>query len=146
MSRKSQSFGFDILLTVTALLLFNQLMILSKADNSQFLLLERGSENERTLYNALLYNNSIVFADDYACNGNNVSYTAFRSAVNGFLDDYVLNREYLLSFGSNIISSENVTEVCLVRASPIVFNVTSSCGTILTLQFSIYTKGELRSC
>lgn len=146
MSKKSQSFGFDILVTATALLLFNQLMINSTANVEDVLILQHNIENNQLLYLALAYNNSVSLFNSYACNNNTVSLQMFKDNALHVLETYVQNREYLLSAGDEVVSSEGVETVCLSRASPAVFQIHSSCGTVLTFQFSIYTTGEKREC
>ncbi|VVB74370.1 Uncharacterised protein [Candidatus Tiddalikarchaeum anstoanum] len=145
-NRKSQSFGFDVLLTVTAVLIFSQLLPKIINDNSEVLLSERRIENGRTLYLALVYNNSLALFDNYACDDNIESLYEAMNNTKHFLDTYVNNREYLLSMNDEVLGSEGVENVCLKNSASSTFRVESSCKTVLTFQFSIYTKGEKGEC
>lgn len=145
-NKKSQSFGFDVLLSLTALLLFNQLLILNSPDNEKLILLEHRIENNQLLYLSLIYNNSLSLFDSYVCNGNIESLNKFTTNIQHVLDTYVTNREYLFLAGDEIISSEGVESVCLEKASPSVFEIETSCGTNIRFEFSIYTQGEKRPC
>jgi hypothetical protein len=145
-NKKSQSFGFDVLVSVAALLIFNQLMFIHDVHGETAELLQHKIENSRALYLGLVYNNSISLYDSYVCSGNTESLARFRGNMEYFFETYAGNREYLLSASGEIISSESVDNVCLTAASPAVFEFESSCGTDLRFEFSIYTQGEKGEC
>jgi hypothetical protein len=143
---KAQSFGFDVLLTLTVVLIFGQLLYLYSLSEEPSILTRRRVENNQLLYLALQYNNSLAYFDSYTCNGNFDSFEEFNSSVLHVLDSYLSNREYLLVANGIIYSSEGVKSVCLEKALPTVIGVNSSCGSVLNLEFSIYTKGEKTPC
>ena len=143
---KAQSFGFDVLLTVTAVLVFGQLFYLYSVNSDPSLLLIRRVENDRLLHLVLVYNNSLALFDSYYCNNNVDSLGEFNKSVYHILDSYVNNREYLLIANNLVYSSEGVSSVCLEKATPAVFEIDSSCNTILRFEFSVYTRGEKTTC
>ncbi len=143
---KAQSFGFDVLLTLTAVLVFNQLLYLYSISEDSTLLFQRRVENNQALSLGLQFNNTLAFFDSYACNGNTESLAIFNSTITHFLDSYVGNREYLLLANNLVYSSAGVDSVCLEKATPIIFEVDSSCNSVLRFEFSIYTIGEVSSC
>ena len=143
---KAQTFGFDVLLTLTSVLVFTQLLYLYSISEDPSLLLERRVENNQLLTLALMYNNSLAYFDSYICNGNVDSLGMFNTTITHVLDTYLSNREYLFIANELIYSSEGVSSVCLERASPVIFEINSSCDTVLRFEFSIYVQGEKTTC
>lgn len=143
---KAQSFGFDVLLTLIAVLLFTQLLYLYSVNQGSSLSLQRRLENNQALLLALKYNNSISLFNSYACNNNLESFEKFNESITYYLKTYVSNREYLFAVNGFVYSSERVGSVCLKRASPVIYSVNSSCNSVLNFEFSIYNKGEKVPC
>ncbi|MBN1923823.1 MAG: hypothetical protein JW791_03630 [Nanoarchaeota archaeon] len=143
---KAQSFGFDVLLTITAVLVFSQVLLFTSLKSNPSLMFENKLENSQLIYLLLTYNNSIALFDSYVCTNNIESFSLFNQTILSFLNAYVNNREYLLSANGLIYSSEGTSSVCLKEATPVILNINSSCNTLLSFEFSLYTQEEKTLC
>lgn len=142
---KCQSFGFDLLMIIIAIIFFSQMIFTTFFNFPKDYFFERNIENHELLRAVLMQNNSLAYFDCFMAFSSNDCLKAFNDSIEASLNAYLVNRNYVLNFCGLKYSNKDYDNLCFTKAIPYYLNISlpnSNCE----IYFSIYTDGEVIDC
>jgi hypothetical protein len=142
---KCQSFGFDLLMIIIAVIFFSVLIYTSFFDFPKDYFLQRNIENNELLLAVLMHNNSLAYFNCFLAFSSNECLASFNSSIKDSFSSYLGNRTYILNFCGLRYSNVENTNLCFKKAIPYYLNISLPNGDC-EVYFSIYTDEEVIDC
>lgn len=139
--KKSQSFGFDLLVIIISVILFSQVAVFSLQDFPKDYFFQRNIENNELLKSALMKDNSLALLDCHLMFNDDLCLDAFNESITSSLKEYLGSRNYLLQIG-DLEFARNESHKCFKKAIPLHLELELPSGNVSAF-FSIYLDSEV---